>query len=93
VENRLANSKFPNEFSSLEIQNIDLVKLIFDFMARETQKKIAEISLKCFTCSTTCVNQEKIYIFGKSSSSWPEIILQSLDVDLRVVLLYAQLNE
>lgn len=88
MENRLASSKFPNEFSSHEIQNIDLVKLIFDFMARETKKKVVEISLKCFTCSTTCVNQEKIYIFGKSSSSWSEIIMQSLDVDLRVVLLY-----
>ena len=38
-----------------------------------------------------CVNQEKIYIFGKSSFSWNEIILQSLDVDLNCNANYREL--
>ena len=58
-------------------------------MAGETPKDIVEIGLKCFICSTPCVNQEKIHIFGNCSARWPEIILQSLDVDLSCYANYA----
>ena len=61
-------------------------------MAGEILKKIVEIGLKCFIRSTPCVSREKIYIFsGKSSSGWPKIILQALDVDLSCYTTYGGL--
>ena len=60
-------------------------------MAGETPEDIVEIGLKCIICSKPCVNKEKIHIFGNCSARWPEIILQSLDVDLSCYANYCEL--
>ena len=60
-------------------------------MAGEIPEDIVEIGLKCIICSKPCVNQKKIHIFGNCSARWPEIILQSLDVDLSCYANYCEL--
>ena len=52
VENQSAKSKFPNEFSSLEIQNIDLVDCWNRFKM-------------LYTIHTLCKPRKDIYIFRK----------------------------
>lgn len=44
-------------------------------MANETPKKIVNESLNCFTCSSLCSVDERIFIFGK-------IIKSALNIDI-----------
>ena len=52
-------------------------------MAEETPKKIVNESWKCFTCSSPCSGNQRIYIFGSSSHNFSEIIKSSLNVDVK----------
>ena len=52
-------------------------------MAEETPKKIVSESWKCFTCSSPCSGNQRIYIFGSSSHNFAEIIKSSLNVDVK----------
>ena len=47
----------------------------------ETPKNVVQID-RCFICSTSVQEKEKIYIFGKSSFDFPTIISSSLDVNV-----------
>ena len=51
-------------------------------MANETPKKIVNESLNCFTCSSLCSVGERIFIFGKSSHNFAEIIKSALNIDI-----------
>lgn len=51
-------------------------------MANETPKKIVNESLNCFTCSSLCSVDERIFIFGKSSHNFAEIIKSALNIDI-----------
>ena len=48
----------------------------------ETPKKIMESSFKCFICSSACLKNNKILIFGKSSLDIAGAIRSSLSVDV-----------
>ena len=45
----------------------------------DTPKKVLQ-SDRCFICSTEIPKKEKIYIFGKSSFDFPDIVSSCLDV-------------
>ena len=51
-------------------------------MAEETPKKIVDESSKCFTCSSLCPGKDKVYIFGKTSHNFAEIIKLTLNIDV-----------
>ena len=46
----------------------------------ETPKKIVEVN-SCFLCSVEVVKNDKMFIFGKSSSNFTAVIKSCLDVD------------
>ena len=48
----------------------------------ETPKKVVEVD-RCFICSTVVAKKEKLYIFGKSSIDFCEIIKSALNVNGR----------
>ena len=48
----------------------------------ETPKKVVEAD-RCLICSTVVVKKEKLYIFGKSSIDFCEIIKSALNVNVR----------
>ena len=47
----------------------------------DTPKKVLQ-SDRCFICSTEIPKKEKIYIFGKSSFDFPDIVSSRLDVNV-----------
>ena len=47
----------------------------------DTPKKVLQ-SDRCFICSTEIRKKEKIYIFGKSSFDFPDIVSSCLDVNV-----------
>ena len=51
-------------------------------MANETPKKIVDEILKCFTCSSLCSTDQRIFIVGKTSHNFVEIIKSALNVDV-----------
>ena len=50
----------------------------------DTPKKVLQ-SDRCFICSTEIPKKEKIYIFGKSSFDFPDIVSSCLDVNVSCV--------
>ena len=51
-------------------------------MVDKTPKKIVNESLKCFTCSSLCSADERIFIFGKSSHNFAKVIKSALNIDV-----------
>ena len=51
-------------------------------MVNETPKKIVDEILKCFTCSSLCSPDRRIFIVGKTSHNFVEIIKSALNVDV-----------
>lgn len=51
-------------------------------MSGETPKKIVDESSKCFTCSSLCPGKDRVYIFGKTSHNFVEIIKSTLNIDV-----------
>ena len=51
-------------------------------MAGETPKKIVGQISKCFTCSSLCPGKERIYIFGKATHNFTEIVKSALNIDI-----------
>ena len=49
----------------------------------ETPKKIVDESWKCFTCSSPCSGNQRIYIFGSSAHNFAEIIKSLLNIDVK----------
>ena len=50
-------------------------------MSGETPKKIVDESSKCFTCSSLCPGKDRVYIFGKTSHNFVEIIKSTFNID------------
>ena len=48
----------------------------------ETPKKFVESGSKCFTCSSLCTVNEKVFIFGKSAQIFAEIIPSMLNINI-----------
>ena len=48
----------------------------------ETPKKFVESGSKCFTCSSLCTVNEKIFIFGKNAANFAEIIHSSANINI-----------
>ena len=48
----------------------------------ETPKKFVESSSKCFTCSSLCTVNEKIFIFGKNAANFAEIIQSAANINI-----------
>ena len=51
-------------------------------MVNETPKKIVDEILKCFTCSSLCSADRRIFLVGKTSHNFVEIIKSALNVDV-----------
>ena len=51
-------------------------------MVNETPKKIVDEILKCFTCSSLCSADRRIFLVGKTSHNFVEIIKSALNVDI-----------
>ena len=58
-----------------------MIQLVLLIMSGETPKKVDESS-KCFTCSSLCPGKERVYIFGKISHNFVEIIKSTLNMDV-----------
>ena len=50
-------------------------------MSGETPKKIVDESSKCFTCSSLGPGKDRVYIFGKTSHNFVEIIKSAFNID------------
>ena len=50
--------------------------------SRDESKKIVKSSSRCFICSSASLKNNKIFIFGKSSLGFAEVIRSSLSVDV-----------
>ena len=48
----------------------------------ETPKKLVESGSKCFTCSSLCTVNEKIFIFGKNAANFTEIIQSAANINI-----------
>ena len=48
----------------------------------ETLKKFVESGSKCFTCSSLCTVNEKIFIFGKNAAEFAEIIHSAANITI-----------
>ena len=48
----------------------------------ESPRKVAESGNKCFLCSKSCLTNNKIFVFGKSSINISSLISTAIDVDL-----------
>lgn len=51
-------------------------------MSGETLKKFVGESSKCFTCSSLCPGKDRVYIFGKNSHNFLQIIESTLNIDV-----------
>ena len=52
------------------------------FRMAETPKKFVESGSKCFTCSSLCTVNEKIFIFGKNAANFAEIIQSAANINI-----------
>ena len=52
------------------------------FRMAETPKKLVESGSKCFTCSSLCTVNEKIFIFGKNAANFTEIIQSAANINI-----------
>ena len=52
------------------------------FRMAETSKKFVESGSKCFTCSSLCTVNEKIFIFGKNAANFAEIIQSAANINI-----------
>ena len=48
----------------------------------ETPRKVTESGEKCYLCSTSCLKNNRIFIFGKNSVNISGLIGSAVDVDL-----------
>ena len=77
---KLQQKDFPANFRIWNVDQRFLQLSIRDLM--ETPKKVVEAD-RCFICSTVVAKKEKLYIFGKSSIDFCEIIKSALNVNVR----------
>ena len=80
-QNIVNNVVFPAFSNSQVLEKCSHSKKIGVFSLGDTPKKVLQ-SDRCFICSTEIRKKEKIYIFGKSSFDFPDIVSSCLDVNV-----------